>query len=386
MKEPSLSLSADECIRYHRQMLLPQVGVEGQLRLRRSAVLVVGAGGLGLPLMHYLAGAGVGRIGIMDGDCIELSNLHRQVWFQQQQVGQMKAVVAAATVRQLNPQVQVEAICEFFDTITGADRVKDFDWIADCTDNFSSRYQINDVCVKAGRPFISGAVQGNTLQVAVLNRNGGGTYRCLYPEPPEPDQAPACDQAGILNTVPGLCGLLMAHELQQLLLGAATRTGSYLLTADLGSLTLQYLSVARDPWAVKSLLEQPLQHPDAYRRWCAREYSNQIVRELTATELQQLQLREPLCLLDVREEAEVGTAVNGSLHIPFGELMRRAGEIPRHQPVVLLCSIGFRSFVAVQRLQERFGFLNLFHLKGGLRALSGHDLRAVIPSGQEAAG
>ncbi|MCS6991688.1 MAG: HesA/MoeB/ThiF family protein [Chitinophagales bacterium] len=375
-------LSDRELERYHRQLILPLVGVEGQRLLSQSSVAVVGAGGLGLPLLFYLAAAGVGRLLIVDGDVVERSNLHRQVWFTTDDVGSNKAEVAARQLRRLNPHIQVDYIKSFFYTTNGMDIVAHCDWVADCTDNFASHYQINDVCVKGDKPFLCGAVQAYQLQVAVLNRNGGGTYRCLYPEPPPPEQAPSCQQVGILNTVVGIGGMIMAHELLHLILNKPTFPQSYLLLADLTSYTFHRLVVPQDEWAVKSLKRQPLQHPDTYQRWCAREYSNQTVRELSAAELAQLQQRESVVLLDVREEIEDEKPGDGVWWIPFSELMRRAPEIPRQNKVVVCCSIGFRSYVAVQLLQHRFGFTNLYHLRGGLTSFraSHGDLYAVDSS------
>ncbi|MCS6917410.1 MAG: HesA/MoeB/ThiF family protein [Chitinophagales bacterium] len=370
-------LTPEEWERYQRQLLLPQVGVEGQRKLRQSAVLVVGAGGLGLPVISYLAAAGVGRMVVMDGDRVEWSNLHRQVMFRSDDVGQSKAEVAAREAGRLNPLIRVEYINGFFDTLTGPAAVSGCTWLADCTDNFASRYQINDVCVHAGIPFVSGAVQGDELQVAVLNRNGGGTYRCLFPEPPSPEQAPPCQQAGILGTVAGMAGMLMAHELLQLLLDAAAAPRSYLIAGHLLTHSFQRMEIPCDQHAVRSLKQRPLAHPDTYRHWCAQQYSNQTVRELSSEDLIAMYRNEPVVLLDVREESERADSLSSDLWIPFGELMRRAEEIPKHQKVVLYCSVGYRSYMAVQRLQERFGFSNLYHLKGGLSSASEADRHAL---------
>src|SRR5882724_2373410 len=211
--------SPDELARYQRQLSLAGFGPEAQAKLKHGRVLVIGAGGLGCPALLYLAAAGVGRITLIDGDRVDVSNLHRQVLYTEADAGELKAVVAARRLRALNPQIAVEPRAERFTRANALELVRACDVVVDGSDNFGTRYLVNDACVLADRPFVYGAVQGFEGQASVFNWRGSPTYRCLFPEPPEPGTVPNCAEAGVLGVLPGLIGLLQATETIKLLTG-----------------------------------------------------------------------------------------------------------------------------------------------------------------------
>ena len=209
----------NESERYSRQLILTEIGAEGQLKLKNASVLVIGAGGLGCPLLQYLAATGVGKIGIVDGDVVERSNLPRQILFSENDLGKNKALVAKEKLMQLNPEISVEAFPEFLNAENAMELIQPYEIIVDGSDNFASRYLVNDVCVKQNKPFISGSVFQFEGQAGVFNFKNSGTYRCLFPEPPLPQERPDCSEIGVLNIVPGTMGLLMANEVIKLITG-----------------------------------------------------------------------------------------------------------------------------------------------------------------------
>ena len=361
-------LTQEEWSRYARQMVLPGMGPEGQEKLKRARVLVVGAGGLGCPVLLYLAAAGVGTLGIADGDVVSSSNLHRQVLYGTADVGKPKAATAAARLREMNPLITLHTHPAHLSSSNALGILGGYDWVVDCTDNFPARYLINDACVLLGKPFVYGAIHRFEGQVSVFNYAGSGgalgpTYRCLFPEPPPPDQVPNCAEAGVLGVLPGVAGLFQATEVVKALTGNGKVLSGELLLLDLLETSFRKIRFRRTPDAgkVTGLIDY-----EAYCRGAAPDEVNSLsVHELH----EKLQAGQAVALLDVRESHEFDVChLEGATLVPLRHVAARADGIPRDRPVVVYCHFGGRSEGAVRQLQEKFGFTNLYNLQGGIDA------------------
>ena len=362
-------LTPDERRRYQRQTILPEIGTEGQEKLKNARVLVVGAGGLGCPVLLYLAAAGVGTLGIVDGDTVSESNLHRQVLYGTADVGLPKAGVAT---RRLGENSFVRAIpyAHRLDRTNALDTIRQYDLVVDCTDNFAARYLVNDACVLLGKPFVYAAIHRFEGHVSVFNyadprqtvATPGPTYRCLYPEPPGPGQIPNCEQAGVVGTLPGVVGIYQANEVIKLLTGAGRVLSGELLILDLLEMTTRKIRVPRRPEAGKitELID--------YDVFCNGFDANS-VKVLNGRELQQkLVAGEEIVLVDVREPYEYDIChLEGAILIPMDSVGERLSRIPVDQPVVMYCHHGMRSAHVIRYLQGQ-GYTNLLNLSGGIDA------------------
>jgi molybdopterin/thiamine biosynthesis adenylyltransferase/rhodanese-related sulfurtransferase len=362
------SFSATERQRYRRHLQLAEIGEAGQLRLRQARVLVVGAGGLGCPILQYLAAAGVGTLGLADADKVELTNLPRQILFGLEDVGQLKVEAAARALRRLNDlntyvlhpvRVSPDNVREL---------VASYDVVVDGSDNFPTRYLLNDACVSLGRPLVSGAIYKFEGQVSVFNYQGGPSYRCLFPEPPSAAEAPDCNTTGVLNVLPGLIGTVQATEALKVVLGLGDVLSGRLWLLDTLTFQSRTLRFKRD--AVQSIINLDTASPaDYFDASCAPAEP----ASLSATELQQqLASATPPLLLDVRGPLEFQRRhLPGALLLPLPELATRVGEVPRTRPVVVYCQTGVRSARAVEQLRRDFGYDNVLPLSGGLEDYAG---------------
>lgn len=356
-------LTLEERQRYRRHLQLPEIGESGQARLKAARVLVVGAGGLGCPVLQYLAAAGMGTLGIADADTVEASNLQRQILYGPSDLGQPKAVVAAREVQRINPLVN----CQVYQLRVSRSNVEsllaDYDLVVDGTDNFATRYLLNDACVSHGLPLVSGAIYRFEGQVSVFNYRGGPTYRCLFPAPPGPADAPNCEATGVLGVLPGLIGTAQATEVLKVIIGLGEVLSGRLWVFD--ALTFQTRTLRFSCHPERSLINLSTANPADYDEVCAPAAS------ITAAELTALLTgSNPPFLLDVRELAEYAQQhLPGAVLLPLGELATRAAEVPRGRPVVVYCQGGTRSAAAVAQLQQEFGFTNLLSLAGGLAAM-----------------
>ncbi|TGE16117.1 molybdopterin-synthase adenylyltransferase MoeB [Hymenobacter elongatus] len=356
-------LTSEERQRYKRHVQLPEIGEAGQLRLKAARVLVVGAGGLGCPVLQYLAAAGVGTLGIADGDQVEASNLQRQILFGPAQLGQNKAEAAAQAVQRLNPLVQCEVVPRRVDRVSVRALVARYDLVIDGSDNFPTRYLLNDACVSADKPLISGAIYKFEGQVSVFNYQGGPTYRCLFAQPPSAAQAPNCAATGVLGVLPGLVGCAQATEALKVILGLGEILSGRLWLFDALSFQTRALRFVRHPERARINLDTA--NPADYAELC-----QPLVAAVTPTQLrQQLTAALPPFVLDVREPAEYALCrLPGAVLMPVSSLAERAQELPRHQPIVVYCHHGGRSSRAIAQLQQEFGFDNLVNLTGGVHA------------------
>ncbi|MGY2134693.1 molybdopterin-synthase adenylyltransferase MoeB [Hymenobacter sp. HD11105] len=356
-------LTPEDRQRYQRHLQLPEIGEEGQARLLAARVLVVGAGGLGCPVLQYLAAAGVGTLGIADSDRVELSNLQRQVLFGNADVGELKAEAAARAIRRINPAISCEVHARRVDRISVENLVAAYDVVVDGTDNFATRYLLNDACVSVGRPLVSGAIYKFEGQVSVFNYQGGPTYRCLFPTAPSAAEAPNCDTTGVLGVLPGLIGCAQATETLKVILGLGEVLRGRLWMFDALSFQTRILRFPRHP--ERALLNLRTAPQADYADLCSPTPIS-----ITATELATLLASEaPPFLLDVREPEEYYRGhLPGATLIPLSQVVARAGLLPRHHPIVVYCHRGNRSAKAITQLQLQAGFTNLQNLEGGLEA------------------
>lgn len=360
-----MTLSNDELSRYARQLSLQGFGAEAQERLKRGRVLVIGAGGLGCPALLYLAAAGVGRIEIMDGDRVDVSNLQRQVLYRTGDAGRPKADAAAERLRALNPTIDIVPFVERFTRDNALERLRDVDVVLDGSDNFATRYLVNDACVLAGRPFVYGAVQGFEGQVSVFNWQGGPTYRCLFPVPPEPGSVPNCAEAGVLGVLPGMIGLWQATEVIKVLAGIGEPLSGRLLLWDALTASSRILRLSPDPRREK-ITGLPLENYGATCNVSPMQTANDEIEPAELkTKLGQVQL------IDVREDWErAAGAILPSVHLPLGQLARGDASgvlkaLDPRKPTVTYCAHGMRSLRALQVLRDRHSFEAVQSLRGG---------------------
>src|SRR5687768_13833189 len=372
-RRPPLQMSPEELRRYARHLILPEIGRAGQERLKAARVLLLGAGGLGAPAGLYLAAAGVGTLGVVDYDVVEESNLHRQVLFGQADVGRPKLAAALERLAAANPLVALEPHELRLDSANALDLIASYDLVVDGTDNFPTRYLVNDACVLAGKPDVYGAIARFEGQVAVFWGARGPCYRCLFPEPPPPGLVPSCAEGGVLGVLPGVIGSLQASEAIKLILGVGEPLIGRLLVFEALRARVHELRVRKDP-ACPVCSENPtLTALVDYERFCAGEPAAAAPSELEIAPRQLAEWRaagRDLLILDVRTPDEAAlAALPGTLLLPLDELPRRLGELDPARPTVVHCHLGMRSLIATQLLREH-GFANAWSLRGGIEAWS----------------
>ena len=358
--QPS-TLSSGERKQYHRHLILDQIGEAGQLKLKKTKVLVIGAGGLGCPVLQYLTAAGVGTIGIIDGDKVDQSNLQRQILYTTDDVGKFKAASAADRLSKLNPFVKFEVFNIFLTTENAVNLFSEFDIIVDGTDNFPTRYLVNDACVIANKPLVFGSIFKFQGQVAVFNYKGSATYRCLYPSPPAQGSVPNCSDVGVLGVLPGIIGSLQANETIKLITEIGAPLVNKLLYLDALSLQQQILQFSKNDEIKISQLEEN------YAFFCG-EINTDTMNSIAPADF--LKEQENYLLLDVRTQNEFEDENIGGLHIPLDELEERMGEIPNHKILVVMCASGKRSAKAIELLLEYNYPKTLLNLEGGIHACS----------------
>ncbi|MDZ4700459.1 MAG: molybdopterin-synthase adenylyltransferase MoeB [Rhodothermales bacterium] len=365
-------LTRDERERYSRHIILPDVGEAGQEKLKAASVLLIGAGGLGAPLALYLAAAGVGRIGLVDFDTIDATNLQRQVLYGQKDIGRPKLEAAAERLADLNPYIQIDLHNTPLTSANALDLIRGYDVVADGTDNFPTRYLVNDACVLTGTPNAYGSIFRFEGQVSVFAAPGGPCYRCVFPEPPPPGLVPSCAEGGVLGVLPGMVGTMQANEVIKLILGIGEPLIGRLMLVEALSMKVREWKIRRDP-------DCPVcgDHPTQttlidYDAFCGIAPAGSVA-EITVQELHtRRQNGDAPFILDVRNPAEAEAASLGAdLLIPLGELPMRMDELEayRNRPVVVHCRSGARSAQAAQQLVDA-GFSQVENLKGGILAWS----------------
>ncbi len=378
-------LSTAEIARYSRHLILPEVGMAGQKRLKSSSVLLVGTGGLGSPAAMYLAAAGVGRLGIVDFDVVDSSNLQRQVIHGESTVGQKKVDSAEARLKDINPHIEIIKFDTLINSENALEIIKDFEVVADGTDNFPTRYLINDACVMLGKPNVYASIFRFEGQLTVFNYEDGPCYRCLYPEPPPPGLVPSCAEGGVIGVLPGIMGSLQANEVIKILTGIGEPMNGRLLTFDALSMKFRELKLRHDHECVVCGDEPTVTELIDYVQFCGMPQNDHQQEEeagmevdITPIELKERLGHQPTRLVDVREphEWEIGR-IEGATLIPLGEIEQRTAELPKDEEIVLYCKMGGRSMKALNALKEH-GFVHLKNLKGGINAWS-RDVDPSVP-------
>ena len=378
-------LTNEQIERYSRHLLLPEIGLEGQKKLIASRVLIVGAGGLGSPVAMYLAGAGVGHIGLVDADTVSLSNLQRQILHGTATLGHPKVESAKARLFDFNPVVCVEIYNEAF-TSESAERIAgDYDLIIDGTDNFPTRYLINDVALQLGIPFIYGAIFRMEGQASVFCTEEGPCYRCIFPTPPAPGSVMTCSEAGVLGVVPGLIGTIQATEAIKWILRLGTSLTGRLLTYDAAGMQFDSIAIDKNPDCLVCGRDPKTIRLIDYEGFCGSPSSDHTISllpkdaQITALELKaRLDTDESVILVDVRRSMEWAIVhLDNSILIPLEELEHRLGELNPLDEIVVLCQAGHRSARAVALLRDR-GFRQARNLTGGLIAWA-HDVDPSLP-------
>lgn len=381
LSEVAEQLSREEIERYSRHLIIPEVGMQGQRKLKASSVLCIGAGGLGAPVTMYLAAAGVGRLGVVDFDVVDHSNLHRQIIHSTDRVGDAKLESARDSLYGINPNVEVETHPTRLSSENALDLFRNYDLVIDGTDNFPTRYLVNDACVLTGKPNIYGSIFRFEGQASIFAASDGPCYRCLYPEPPPPGLVPSCAEGGVLGILPGLVGLVQATEAVKWILDIGEPLVGRLLLVDALGMKFRELKLRRNP-------DCPVcgDHPTQtelidYEEFCGipgtDEQPEANVPEITVHELKQKMDRgDDVFILDVRnpQEYEISRIEDAWL-IPLDQLMERVHELDSSREIVVQCRSGQRSAVALQRLQQ-LGFRKLHNLKGGILEWS----REIDPS------
>jgi molybdopterin/thiamine biosynthesis adenylyltransferase/rhodanese-related sulfurtransferase/molybdopterin converting factor small subunit len=377
VETPTATLTPEEMARYSRHLILPEVGEEGQLKLKAARVLCIGAGGLGAPLTMYLAAAGVGTLGIVDFDVVEASNLHRQVIHGTNDVGRPKLDSAEDSLKAINPNVNIVKFPTRLSSENALTIFKDFDMIADGTDNFPTRYLVNDACVLSGKPNVYASIFRFEGQASVFAMEDGPCYRCLYPEPPPPGLVPSCAEGGVLGILPGLLGIIQATEVIKLILGQGEPLVGRLLLVDTLAMRFRELKLHKNPECPMCGTHATITKLIDYEQFCGLPSKSAppaaTVNGIPQMQPEELKRRldagEDIFLLDVREPYEFAIAQMGGQLIPLNDLPRRVTELDPKREIVVHCKVGGRSQKAAEFLAQN-GFKNVHNVAGGINAWS----------------
>jgi adenylyltransferase/sulfurtransferase len=368
------TLNNEEVLRYSRHLILPEVGIEGQERLKAARVLCVGTGGLGSPLALYLAAAGVGTLGLVDFDVVDLTNVQRQIIHSTSDVGRAKIESAAESIRAINPNVELRTYNAKLTSENALEIIRNFDIVADGTDNFATRYLVNDACVLSGKLNVYASIFRFEGQASVFGSPDGPCYRCLYPEPPPPGAVPSCAEGGVLGVLPGLLGVMQATEVLKLILGIGTSLIGRLLLVDALGMRFRELKLRRSPDCPLCGEQRSITQLIDYEQFCgvrgAENPAATSVPEMQPEELKRrLDAGEDIFVLDVREPHEYAISNLGAPLIPLGELSQRLSEVDPAREIVAHCKGGVRSAKAVKILQDA-GYTRVSSLAGGILAWS----------------
>lgn len=378
------ALSNEEIARYSRHLIMPEVGLKGQQRLKAASVLMIGTGGLGAPLGMYLAAAGVGRLGIVDFDVVEASNLQRQIIHGTKDIGRRKTESARDRLRDINPHIDIETHETRLASDNALQLFKNYDIIVDGTDNFPTRYLVNDACVLTGKPNVYGSIFRFEGQASVFWAERGACYRCLYPEPPPPGLVPSCAEGGVLGVLPGIVGAIQANETIKLILGAEETLVNRLLLFDAWQMKFRELKLRKDPECPVCGENASIKQLIDYEAFCGLSPNQQsaapTLREITASELKQrIDRGDDLQILDVREPHEYEIArLPGTTLIPLAQVASRINEIDPSRETIVHCKGGVRSAKAIEALQRAGYAGSLINLKGGITAWS-NDVDPTVP-------
>lgn len=372
MKHYTVTFSKEELARYNRHIIIPEFGLEAQQKLKAAKVLVIGSGGLGSPVLLYLAAAGVGNIGIVDFDVVDDSNLQRQVLFGVESVGQPKVEGARKRLTALNPHINIKVYNTQITASNALDLIKDYDVVADGTDNFPTRYLINDACVLLGKVNVYASIFQFEGQLSVFNYTNaagevGPNYRDLYATPPPPGLVPSCAEGGVLGVLPGIIGSLQALEVIKVITGVGEVLSGRFYSFDALTFESRTFKIRRNPGNPLNGENPTITTLIDYEQFCGMKAVEKKIKEIDALELVEWQTRGiDYQIIDVREPHEYEIVNIGAELIPLGTVVDNAGRIDRKKKVVVQCKTGNRSGKAIRELEDKFGFENLYNLKGGI--------------------
>lgn len=365
------ALTVDELSRYSRHILLPEIAIDGQQKLKSASVLVVGAGGLGSPLCLYLTAAGIGTLGIIDNDVVDESNLQRQVLFTIDDLGRPKAECAATRLRQLNPLVKIQTYCKALTAENAMKIIDSYDFVIDGTDNFPTRYLVNDACVLLNKPNIYGSIFRFEGQATVFNFEGGPCYRCLYPEPPPPGMIPSCAEGGVLGVLPAVIASIQATEAIKIITNIGKTLNGRLLLYDALHLEFEELYIKKNKSCPVCGTNRTIDTLVDYDKFCGLNLQDKDLNyiEFSAKEVDRLlSLNDPIRLVDVREPYERAICnIKGSLHIPVQQIPENLHKLGTEEKLIFYCKTGGRSAKVCKFLADR-GYTNIINLKGGIMA------------------
>ena len=368
-------LTKEEILRYSRHLLIPQIGLQGQRKLKSASVLIVGTGGLGSPIAIYLAAAGVGHVGLVDYDVVSFSNLQRQIVHQMDTIGELKVVSARERLLKLNPDIEVDIFNEPFTSENAFRIAEDYDIIVDGTDNFPTRYLINDLCVLTGKVYVFGSIYRFDGQVSVFDAKRGPCYRCLFPEPPPPGLVPSCGEGGVLGVLPGTIGTIQATETIKVILGIGEPLIGRLMLYNALDMRFDFIQLRKNPSCVICGNSPQITHLIDYEAFCGVPIDNRVAEsageawEISPAELaERLADGERIHLIDVREPHELEISrIEGADSLPLSSLPAKLEDMNRAENIVLICRTGQRSKRALEMLL-RSGFAHVKNLKGGVNA------------------
>ena len=372
MSYENIQFSKEELARYNRHIIIPDFGLEAQKKLKAAKVLVVGSGGLGSPLLLYLAAAGVGTIGIVDFDIVDDSNLQRQVLFGVSEIGKPKVEAARQRLEALNPHIKIIVYNTQLTSKNALDIIKDYDVVADGTDNFPTRYLVNDACVLLGKPNVYASIFQFEGQVSVFNYTNakgelGPNYRDLYPTPPPPGLVPSCAEGGVLGVLPGIIGSLQALEVLKVITGVGDILSGRFFIFDALTFETRTFNIKRSPSNPLNGENPSIKELIDYEAFCGVKAVEKPIKEITSKEFQEWKARgEDIQIIDVREPHEYEIVNIGAELVPLGTVAANANKISRDKKVVVHCKMGGRSAKAIRELEEKYGFENLYNLKGGI--------------------
>ncbi len=378
MNKPQVfDISPEEIQRYSRHLVIPEIGLQGQLKLKKASVLIVGCGGLGSPIALYLAAMGIGRIGIVDYDTIEVSNLQRQVIHSTNLVGTSKVQSARSRLLAINPDIRVDAYEELFTSQNAEKIAEPYQILIDGTDNIPTRYLLNDLGVLTGKPYVYGAVYRFIGQMGVFDARQGACYRCVFPTPPAPEVVPSCSVAGVIGVVPGMIGLLQATEVVKLILNIGSLMISRMVLYDALDCKMQTITIPKNPTCKVCGSKPEITQLIDYEQFCHmpmrdQDFNSEDSHSISPAELkEEIQQHASLRLIDLRDPIELEILqIPGAENIPFHQLTDRMKTWDKDQKIILICHIGFLSNIACRMLLEA-GFKDVQCLKGGIRAWAG---------------
>ncbi len=370
--QPEVVLSNDEILRYSRHLIMPEVAMDGQRKLKAAKVLCIGAGGLGSPLALYLTAAGVGTLGLVDYDVVDYTNLQRQIIHSTNDVGRKKLDSASDKLKALNPFLNLRTFDMKLTSANALDLFREFDIVADGTDNFPTRYLVNDACVLTGKPNVYGSIFRFEGQASVFATEEGPCYRCLYPEPPPPGLVPSCAEGGVLGIMPGLVGVIQATETIKLILGQGDSLAGRLLLVDALGLKFRELKLRKNPDCPVCGTHRTITQLIDYDQFCGirgqEEPAGNDIPAMSVEELKKkLDAKADVFILDVREPHEYQICNLRGYLIPVGDIPKRASELDSSREIVAYCKVGGRSAKAVNFLR-RAGFTKVYNLTGGINA------------------